>query len=458
MPIPTRHRNRLRDFRVKGLRRTSYDGEIFRLALPALGTLAADPLVTLVDTAYVGRLGAKSLASLGIAAAIFGIAFAIANCLPYGVTPLTAAAAGSGDEVRAGRVARGAIFIAVVAGLIVMVILLLTAAPTARLLGASADLIDGTVTYIRIRSTALPAVLLVLAAHGIYRGHQDTRTPLVVSVGVSVLNLILDPIMIFGANLGLAGAAWATVVAQWAGALTFVVLMARRDRQHLKLTIGRGFSLRPLFSAGAALFVRVSSLIVTFSVATAVAARLGTAAVAGHHVAYQLWLFLSLVVDALAIAAQARIGAYLGAGEGERAKEISDRLLGMGLIFGTGLGIALGIAAPWVPRWFSSDPEVVAAAGAVYVFVAVSQPLNAVLFVWDGIAIGAQAFAYLAWSSLVAGVLGVSVLLLVLPLGLGLTGVWWALLIFMLVRSSALAWWYVAGPLGRGGGLEFPEV
>ena len=423
-----------------------------RLALPALGALAADPLVTLVDTAYVGRLGAEPLASLGVAAAVFGLAFAIANFLPYGATPLIAAAAGSGDRASAGRLGRGALALAIGAGVFATAALALTAPAVARLLGASPEVIDGTVVYVRIRSASLPAVLLVLASHGIYRGHQDTRTPLIVSIGVSALNLILDPILIFGFDLGLAGAAWATAAAQWAGALTFVALMGQRHRRQLELSSGRGLSLRPLFSAGAALVVRTGSLIVTFSVATAVAARIGTVAVAAHHVAFQLFVFLALVVDALAIAAQARVGVYLGGGDPQAARAISDRLLGMGLIFGLGLGVALGIGAPWVPGLFSNDAAVVAAAGTIYAFVVLSQPLNAVLFVWDGIAIGARAFAYTAWSMIAAGAVGTGVLLLVLPLDLGLVGVWAGLVVFMLARSTALAWWYVTGPLGRGRG------
>jgi MATE family multidrug resistance protein len=434
---------------VRALRRSEFDGEILRLAVPALGALAADPLVSLVDTAFVGRLGAVPLASLGVAAAVFGIAFAVANFLPYGATPLIAAAAGTGDAAAAGRLGRGVLQLGLGAGLLALLLVQLGAEPVARLMGASPEVLGGTVGYLRIRALALPAVLVVLAAHGVYRGHQDTRTPLAVSLGVSVANLVLDPIFIFGLDLDLAGAAWATLIAQWLGAVAFVVLMAGPHRRRLGLDAGRGGALRPLLRAGAALVIRTGSLVATFSVATAIAARIGTVAVAAHQVAFQLWIFLALVLDALAIAGQARVGSYLGVGDAITARALSNRLLGMGVIFGGALSAVLVVGASWIPGWFSSDAEVVAAVGSIYAFVALSQPLNAVLFVWDGIAIGGRAFGFLAVSMVIAGTLSSAALLLVLPLGLGLTGVWWGLLLFIVGRTAALAFWYSTGPLGR---------
>ena len=443
---------------MRALRRGPFDPEILRLALPALAALAADPVVSLVDTAFVGRLGAAPLASLAVAVAVFGIAFAVANFLPYGATPLIAAATGSGDHAAAGRLGRGVLVVGVVAGAMGMLALELAAVPVSRAMGASAELIDGTVTYLRIRATSLPALLTVLAAHGVFRGHQDTRTPAVVSVGISLLNLVLDPILMFGFDLGIAGAAWATAAAQWTGAVVFVVLMAGPLRVRLGLDAGRGLELRPVFVAGAALVTRTLALVGSLTVATAVAARVGTVAVAAHQVAFQIWLFLALVVDALAVAAQARVGAYLGGADVSSARGLGDRLLGMGATVGLGLAVVLSLGAPFVPGWFSDDAAVVAAVGGIYPFVALTQPLNAVVFVWDGIAIGAGAFGYLARSMLLAGVACGGALALVLPLRLGLRGVWLAILVLMVARGATLAWWYLHGPLARDRGHVSPAA
>ncbi len=440
------------------LRRSVHDREIVEIALPALGALAADPIVSLVDTAFVGRLGVEPLASLGVAVAVFGIAFALANFLPYGATPLIAAAAGAGERDRAGRLGRGAFVLGIGFGLAAAAVLEVGASPLARLMGAAPDIVGGTTSYVRIRALSLPAVLVVLAAHGIFRGHQDTRTPFAVSIGISLVNLVLDPILIFGFDLGLAGAAWATAAAQWGGAAAFILLIAGRDRTRLALDAGVGVSFRPLYDAGVALIVRTAALVGSFSAATAVAARVGTVAVAAHQVAFQVWFFLALVVDALAIAGQARVGVHIGSGDLERARSVADRLLGMGLLLGAGIAVMLAATAGMLPGWFTGDREVIASIGTIYPFVVLTQPLNAIVFVWDGVGIGAGAFRYLAASMVVAATVCVAGLAFVLPLDLGLVGVWWSVVGLMVVRWLALAWWYATGPLGRRRGPGSPAA
>src|SRR5690606_28383036 len=212
-------------------RRHEADREILALAVPALGALAADPLVSLVDTAYVGRLGVVPLAALGVNVSIFGLAFLVFNFLAYGTTPMVARAVGSGDRVRAGRLAVEALTLAVVAGAMATAVLQLLAVPIVRAMGATGELVAPAVEYLRIRALAGPAVLIITASNGIFRGWQDTRTPFLVALVVNAVNLVLDPILIFGVGLGLRGAAIATVVAQWTGAAAFLwlILGARRE-------------------------------------------------------------------------------------------------------------------------------------------------------------------------------------------------------------------------------------
>lgn len=434
---------------MRALRPSRFDREILALAIPALGALAADPLVSLVDTAFVGRLGTVPLASLGVAVAVFGIAFALANFLPYGATPLVAAAVGAGDDREAGRLGRGAFVVALMTGALALVVLEVAAEPLARLLGAAPTVLGGTLTYLRIRALSLPAVFLVLVGHGVFRGHQDTRTPLLASLLISGINLILDPILIYGFDLDLAGAAWATVIAQWSGAVVFIALAFGPHRTRLKLDAGRDVRLRSLFNAGGSLIIRTAVLVGVFSAATAVAARIGTRSLAAHHVAFQVWLFLALVVDSLAIAAHARVGAYIGAGDVRTAREVSNRLLGMGLLLGIGLTVVLGAGAGVLPGWFTDDAAVVTAVGSIYPFVVLTQPLNALVFVWDGVGIGAGAFPYLARSTVVAGAISIGALAAVATFDLGLTAVWWSLSLFMVSRWAALGWWYEIGPLAR---------
>ena len=289
------------------------DREIARLAIPALGALAADPLVSLVDTAWVGRLGADALATLGIATTVLISFFFVFNFLAYGATPLIGSALGRGDEESAAQTGGAAATVAIVAGVAAMAGAIVLAPALVKLMGADASIAEATVEYLRIRALALPAVLLITVAHGIFRGHQDTKTPFYVTVGFNVVNLVLDPILIFGFDMGINGAAVASVIAQWLGVAAFV-FVARHTALRSKLVQLRGLTwakIRPLMGASAALVIRTGSLLAVFAVATAVATRISNTAVGAHQVASQLWLFLALVIDALAIAGQAMIGPRL---------------------------------------------------------------------------------------------------------------------------------------------------
>lgn len=430
---------------IEAFRRTPYDREIIRIGLPALGALAADPLVSLIDTAFVGRLGATALASVAIASAIFLAVFAIFNFLGYAVTPLVAQSIGAGDRDEAGRFTVAALAISVVAGLIAAFGLIAFGEPLLKAFGANSEVLGDATTYLRIRALGVPALLVILVGHGAFRGYQDTRTPLAVTLGLNVVNLVLDPVLIFGLGWGIAGAAWATVTAQWFGAIWFVVLFFWTRRVDLGIGFGRPQrrTLGSLFGAGKAMVLRNASLLAALTAATMVAARVGTASVAAHQIAIQLWIFLALVVDALAIAGQAIVGKELGAGDPSIAKDVSNRLLALGLLFGVVLAVALGLFSPWLASWFTTDEAVILAFASILPILVVMQPINGLVFVWDGVAIGGAAFGFLAGSTFAAGVASIGFLLLVLPMGWGLVGVWTAIVILMLVRATTLWWWYV---------------
>ena len=449
-------------------RRHPVDREIFALALPALGALAADPLVSMVDTAFVGRLGVTPLGALGVNASIFSLAFVVFNFLAYGTTPMVARAVGRGDTRGAGRIAMEALVLAGLAGVVALGLLQLFARPILGVMGATGPLLDPALDYLRIRAFAGPAVLLITAGHGIFRGWHDTRTPLAVTLALNLVNLVLDPLLIFGLGWGLVGAAIATAIAQWAGALAFLwlILVRRREELGLELTLPAPRDLLPFLRVGGALVTRTLALIGTLTLATAVATRIGAVAVAAHQVASQLWLLLALVVDALAVAAQAMVARYRGdtttarsdhaatAPDGAAtapdhaaarhhtppsARGVAHRLLGWGGVVGVGLALAFLALGPWLPRLFTDEAAVVEAVGGVLPFVIAMQPLNALVFVWDGIFMGAEDFRFLAAQMLLAAVAAGGVLLAVLPMGWGLAGVWWGIVALMAVRAVTLA-------------------
>lgn len=400
---------------------------ILALAIPALGSLAADPVLSLVDTAFVGRLGAVPLAALGIDTALFAFAFAVFNFLAYATTPMVAQARGRGDIAASGLIVRRAMALAVGLGAVSTAVLAVFAEPLVRLMQAAPEVVDPAVSYLRIRAFAVTALLLITAANGAYRGFKDTRTPLYVTLAVNAFNVALDWYFIFGLDLGLEGAALATVAAQWIGALVFVGLLRRVGRRERWPAERIGLvDLRPFVSIGGVLVLRTLMLMLSLTIAAAAAARIGTVEVAAHQVVAQLWFLLAMIVDALAIAAQALVAELEGAEDRPGARALSDRLLRWGVGAGVVLGVVVAVGGHLLAPVFTTDPVVQDAIRSVLLIAGAMQPVAAWVFVADGIYLAKLAIRLLATSTAV-GLAGVVVVLaLTLGFGWGLEGVWWA--------------------------------
>lgn len=410
------------------------DRELARLAVPALGALAAEPLYVLVDTAVVGHLGTAPLGGLAVAGTVLTTAFFLCNFLAYGTTGAVARRHGAGDEPGAAAVGVQALWLAGGLGLALAILGLGLGGVAVRALGGDGAIRAPAETYLRISALGAPAVLLTLAGTGWLRGRQDTRTPLVVALGANLVNLVVEVVWIYGLDGGIAASAWSTVLSQYLAAGFFVAAVlraagpARPDAR----------AIRSLLVTGRHLFVRTGSLLASFAVATAVASRIGTAPVAAHQVAFQLWSFLALVLDALAIAAQALVGRMLGAGDVAGARAASDRLLRWGLVFGVVVGLAVAVLRPVLPGLFTDDPAVRSALLGILWFVAAQQPLNAAVFVLDGVLMGAGDLGYLAVAMAAAGLLFVPAALAVLALDLSLPWLWAALTLLMVLRLAGV--------------------
>lgn len=429
--------------------RNPHDRAIFAIALPALGGLAVDPLVSLVDTAFVGRLGTVELAALGVNASLFTFSFIIFNFLAYGTTPRVSRALGAKDHDAAGRAVMEAFTLALIAGLVAMAALQLFAAPLLGLMGAEGPLLDPALDYLRVRALAGPAVLLITAGRGTFRGFLDTRTPLRIVVGMNLINLALDPLLIFGAGWGLIGAATATVIAQWTGALIFVwlVFVKRREAMGIRIVTPSVSNVLPFLGTGAKLLVRTGALVGTMTLATAVATRIGVIEVAAHQIAVQLWMFMALAIDALAVSGQSLVANALGEDEPEMARAIARRLLQWGLAFGALLAGAFWLARPLLPHVFSEDAATIEAVLQIFVFVAALQPLNGLVFVWDGIFMGVEDFTYLAAAMIASALLAGGCMIAALEYGWGLSGVWWGITMLMGTRILTLGWRHATHPV-----------
>jgi MATE family multidrug resistance protein len=432
----------------QAFRRNARDRAVAALAIPALGTLAIDPLVSIVDTAWVGRLGTVELAALAVASAVFGAVFAVFNFIHVTITPMVAGEVGRGSPERAGGITKGALLISVALGVVLALVVGTYSEAIVDAFGAKGDVLELSSAYLSIRILSLPAMLLAMVGHGVYRGHQDTRTPLYVAIAMNTVNLVLDPVLIFGFDLGVTGAAWATVVAQSIAAAGFMVLMFGRDRVRFGLvghTSGlRGLGMGRILGDGWPMMVRSLALLFALTATTFAATRIGTAEVAAHQIALQTWLFMSFVLDSLAVAAMAMIGSDIGARRFKDAREIANRLLVLGFFFGVILAVVLALFEPYLAGLFGAEPVVEELLGSIVWFVIALQPLTALVYVWDGIGIGVSAFRFMAVSMMIGAALTVGVLVLI---GSTLVGVWAALTVLVLSRLVAFAGWHLWGPL-----------
>ncbi len=444
---------------MKGIRRarftsSPYDREILRLGAPALGALAAEPLYLLVDTAIVGRLGTIPLAGLGVASTLLATGFVIFNFLAYGTTAAVARARGAGARTDAVRAGVSAMWLGAGIGAVLALIGYALARPAVAMLGARGDVAVNAQTYLSISALGAPAVLIALAGMGYLRGVRDTRSPLVIALIANAANLVIELWLVFGLDMGIAGSAWATVIAQTGAAVVFVWLMVRAARAAGEPFRAHRAAVRASVRVGIHLIVRTGSLLVSFAVVAGVATRINAAAVAAHQVAFQVWIFLALVLDAIAIAAQAMVGTYLGAGAADEARAAARRMIGWGVVVGMLFLAIIAASRGAIASAFIEDPAVRAAISDVLLIVAAMQPLNAVVFVLDGVLIGAGDVRFLAIAMASAGaVVLIPGALAVLAVGGTLSWLWLALGAFMVARLVGVGIRFASGSWMRTGAV-----
>jgi len=406
------------------------DREVFALALPALGALAAEPLYVLVDTAIVGHLGTTQLASLAIAATVLSTAFTIFNFLTYGTTAQVARLHGAGRDVDAAALGSQALWLALGIGAFLLVAIAALAAPAVTLMGGEGEVSDGAVLYLRIAALGSPFFMLATAGQGFLRGVGNLRTPLVILVIAHAVNAVLEVLFVYGFGWGLAGSAWGTVIAQAGMGLAFFAVQRRAglERPHLE-------RMKPLMRIGTEIAVRTTALLGSFLVASAVLARVSSASLAAHQIAFQLFVFLALILDALAIAAQVLVGRLLGAGDAARARAAAVRVILWSVVVGTAFGVALVALTNVLPHAFTNDEAVVAQAHEIWWLFAALMPVNGAVFALDGILIGAGDTRFLMWGMLSAAAVYIPVALLALDQGWGIVGVWCGLAGLIAVRA-----------------------
>jgi len=444
---------------------------ILELAIPAAGALLIDPLMTLADTAFVGRYSdtADQLAGMGSAAALLTFSFYLFNFLCTATTPLIASKRAAGTEEEAIKVGGQALSLALLLGGSLTIFLLSFGQPMLRLMGTS---ITGesannyALAFLSVRAFAAPAVFSIEASTGVLRGYLDTKTPIVVLIVANIINLILDVALIAYAGLGPLGAGIATTTAEWISAGLFLSVLAGRlpsaDGQlgsNRQTEDGTSISIVPLFKlppweevkplvvASSSVFFRAVVLQLSLSAAAAMAARGGAnltegaaASVAAHQIGIQLWILCSFFCDSLAAASQGLVADSLGREDQEGARNVSNTVFiysaALGLILATLLQI--GLSTHWLLDFFTDNESTQVALSKIMPLIVIAQPVNALVFAADGILQGASEFPFQARAMLLSGLTGAATFV-ALEAGGGsvdtLVHVWTALIALQVMRG-----------------------
>jgi len=414
------------------------DREILRLALPTFATLISEPLLLLTDSAIVGHLGTDQLAGLGIAANVLGVLIGLSIFLAYGTTSTVARRLGAGDRSAALAGGLDGLVLAALLGVVLTVTLSLAGPAVLAAYGADPAVTAEAITYLRIAAFGLPMVLVLLAGTGVLRGLQDTRTPLVVVIATNLANIGLNLVLVYGLQLGIAGSALGTLIAQTGAAVVLAVVVVRRARaQSVPLSFRPAGVLWAAWS-GAWLVLRTAALQAGITLTTVVAAGISAVALAAHQVVSGIWILLALALDAIAIAGQTIIGRALGAGEASLGRAMTRRMLGWGLVCGLVFGGLIALTRPLYVGLFSPDPAVQQLIGSVVLVVAAVAPIAGIVYVLDGVLIGAGDGRYLALAGLIALLAYVPLALVVDRQGAGLVWLWGAYAMYMIARMTTL--------------------
>ncbi|KAK9058572.1 hypothetical protein SSX86_023414 [Deinandra increscens subsp. villosa] len=451
--------------------------EIAKIALPAALALTADPIASLVDTAFIGHIGATELAAVGVSIAVFNQVSRIAIFPLVSITTSFVAEEDAmsessnenlemhdhtehkkliaqdhaepeshnseslvtSDKKKRIPSASSALIIGSILGFLQAALLIIGAKPVLSFMGIKSDspMLHPAQQYLKLRSLGAPAVLLSLAMQGVFRGFKDTKTPLY-AIG-DVTNIVLDPIFMFVFGLGVRGAAIAHVISQY---LISVILFWRLlEKIDLVPPTSKHLQFGRFLKNGFLLLMRVMGATFCITLSASLAARQGSTTMAAFQVCLQVWLATSLLADGLAVAGQAILASAFAKMDYEKVTATASRVLQLSLVLGVMLAVFLGVGLQFGARLFTKDVGVLHLISIGIPFVAGTQPINALAFVFDGVNFGASDFAYAAYSMVLVAI--ISILSLLIASSHGFVGLWVALTVYMSLRAFAGFWRYL---------------
>lgn len=408
-------------------KKTSLNRQVLALALPALGSLIAEPVLRMADSILVGHVGTPDLAGLAIGSTVLTLVVGICVFLAYTTTAVTGRAMGAGKRAEGLRLGIQGMWLGALLGAALAIVLIVFSPQIIGLFEAEPQVASLARRYLTVSAPGLVAMLSVLAANGVLRGLLDTRTPLVVTTSAAILNVPVSAFLIFGCSLGVAGAGAGTAICQFFMAIWLWIVVVKKlraegvsARPDLRLIFRSGMHGLPLVLRS--LFLQAAIVVTTWQ-----ATRLGAVTLAGYQILKTLWTLAAFGLDALAIAAQALLANALGEGEERKTRVLIVQLNRWALGFGTLIGLVFAATSGFLPHLFTGDPELLAVCVPGIIVVGFMQPLAALTYIYDGYLIGADDTKYLAKAMAIVFAIYLPAVLLVglLPEGAwGLAGLW----------------------------------
>jgi multidrug resistance protein, MATE family len=417
---------------------------IDRLAFPAIISGIAEPVISLVDTAFVGRLGTADLAAVGIASSFFLLVVWVLAQTRSAVMAVVARYHGARrlDEVK--DLVPVAIWMNVLLGVVFFVVTNAFSTEIFRMYNAEGEVLAKAVEYYNIRSIGHPMVLATFAMMGAFRGIQNLSWSMWISLAGAAVNGMLDPILIFGWGpveaMGIAGSAWASLAAQLVMMIIAVAILELRTPFHFVPSIMRHPELKALWLLSGNLFARTIALNICYYLGNRYATGYGVAYIGAHSIAMQIWLFSAFFIDGYASAGSVLVGRLNGERNWRELYRISWQVVRMSVTIGAVLSVVFLAGYNVIGTIFTTDPQVLLLLGGVFWIVVITQPINAVAFTFDGVYKG------LGNGRILRNTLITSTFLIFVPVAwaldamdLRLHAVWIAFLAWMVARGGLLA-------------------
>lgn len=415
--------------------------QINRLAIPAILSGIAEPVISLVDTAFVGRIGTVELAAVGIATSFYLMTVWILAQTLTAIAAIVSRYYGSGNIEEIKSLVPQALLSNIILGLAFYALTNYFAADIFRFYNADGAVLEACVSYFNIRSIGFPFTLATLLLFGTFRGLQNTSWAMWIALTGAVVNILLDYVLIFGwpgvvEPIGIEGAAIASLSAQVLMFCMAIIALLRKTPFNLKLSgkINREF--KWLMQMSADLFLRTILLNLTFYLATRFATGYGNAVIAAHTIALNIWLFSSFFIDGYAHAGNAIAGRLAGLKDSESLHLLGRKIGKISLYIGGSLMLVYALLYPFMAEFFTTDAAVVDIFDGIFWLVVITQPINALAFAFDGIYKGLGHTKYLRNLLVGATLLGFTPVVLAFHyISPSLLGIWIAFLIWMAVRA-----------------------